>query len=248
MMNQVKESLKERLPNTTKYVVDLCRVKLRCRQEFGVEARYEKARRLVDLQPEDKVLVVDHCNYQTIRIASRVRQVIVCNISGVDRATQTFGPKNLTQIHGDICMYPLEANSFDAVLAIAVLEHIDDDLAGVRNVYHALKPDGRFIAYVPHTGEHLAAWQRGEYPDHVRPGYTKARLIELLQRGQFEIAHCELENGTYAAIAGDLYYTLAQHIPFFINCHISSTRHLWPWHLLMSGNQVPSAGVCSVKL
>jgi len=62
----------------------------------------------------------------------------------------------------------------------------------------------------------MAAWQRGEYPDHVRPGYTKSTLTDLLHRSGFEVEYCELENGSYAAVAGDLYNAVARWIPFYM--------------------------------
>src|ERR1700689_4526004 len=42
------------------------------------------------------------------------------------------------------------AGTMDTVVCLNVLEHVEDDLAGLRNMYTALKPGGRAIVLVPH--------------------------------------------------------------------------------------------------
>ena len=43
--------------------------------------------------------------------------------------------------------------SMDSVVCLNVLEHVEDDLLGLRNVHSALKPGGRAIILVPHGQE-----------------------------------------------------------------------------------------------
>jgi glycosyltransferase involved in cell wall biosynthesis len=45
------------------------------------------------------------------------------------------------------------AGTMDTVVCLNVLEHVEDDLAGLRNMYTALKPGGRAIVLVPHGQE-----------------------------------------------------------------------------------------------
>lgn len=210
----MKELLKRRLPHQTVALADRGRWTFRRRQEYGPELRYTTALRLAQLAPSDVVLEVGHCSYQTISMARRVQSVLVCNISGVNRAVAVRGPKNLRQVIGDVCTYSFEPNSVDVEFVIAVLEHIPNDAAAMHNLHSVLKPNGRLVVYVPDTNEHLAAWQRGEYPDHVRPGYTRENLRSILESTGFQVTHCELEHGVYSAVAGDLYYGLGARIPF----------------------------------
>jgi glycosyltransferase involved in cell wall biosynthesis len=42
------------------------------------------------------------------------------------------------------------AGSMDSIVCLNVLEHVEDDLLGLRNMYSALKPGGRAIVLVPH--------------------------------------------------------------------------------------------------
>jgi SAM-dependent methyltransferase len=43
--------------------------------------------------------------------------------------------------------------SMDTVVCLNVLEHIEDDLLGLRNIHSALRKDGRAIVLVPHGQE-----------------------------------------------------------------------------------------------
>jgi len=42
------------------------------------------------------------------------------------------------------------AGAVDSVVCVNVLEHVEDDMAGLRNIYAALQPGGRAIVLVPH--------------------------------------------------------------------------------------------------
>lgn len=53
--------------------------------------------------------------------------------------------------HGSIYEIPFENNSMDAVLCLEVLEHIEDDARGVRDIARVLRPGGIFIVAVPYT-------------------------------------------------------------------------------------------------
>lgn len=54
----------------------------------------------------------------------------------------------------DLLKCPLPSASFDAVVMLNVLEHIEDDVAALRQVYRLLKPGGVVIIEVP-AGPHL---------------------------------------------------------------------------------------------
>jgi len=52
---------------------------------------------------------------------------------------------------GSINEIPFESGWFDAALCLEVLEHIEDDARGVRDIARILKPGGFLIAAVPYT-------------------------------------------------------------------------------------------------
>ena len=55
----------------------------------------------------------------------------------------------LADIKMDIHQMPFEANSFDSVLCNHVLEHVDNDLLALGEIYRVLKPGGWAIVQVP---------------------------------------------------------------------------------------------------
>jgi len=76
------------------------------------------------------------------------------------------------------------ANQLDSVVCLNVLEHIEDDLAGLRNLFSALKPGGLAVVLVPQ-----GPWAYGELDralGHVRR-YTRPELTARMQQAGFEI-------------------------------------------------------------
>ena len=65
-------------------------------------------------------------------------------------------------IVGDIHSLPLEDGSVDAIICIAVLEHVEDPQKAMREMYRVLKPQGRLFLYIPFL-----------YYYHAEVGYYK---------------------------------------------------------------------------
>jgi len=63
-------------------------------------------------------------------------------------------------IVGDIHNLPLEDNSVDAIICIAVLEHIENPFKAFAEMYRVLKPSGYCFIYAPFL-----------YYYHAQPGY-----------------------------------------------------------------------------
>jgi SAM-dependent methyltransferase len=55
----------------------------------------------------------------------------------------------LASIRSDITSLPFSHEQFDAILCMHVLEHVDDDRAGIRELFRVLKRDGFAIVQVP---------------------------------------------------------------------------------------------------
>lgn len=53
--------------------------------------------------------------------------------------------------HANIYALPYPADMFDAVILSEVLEHLDDDLAGLKEAYRVLKPGGIVVVTVPNA-------------------------------------------------------------------------------------------------
>lgn len=69
-------------------------------------------------------------------------------------------------IIGDIHNLPFNDNSIDAILCIAVLEHVENPIKACQEIYRVLKPGGKCFVYVPflyyyhaHTGYYKDYWR-----------------------------------------------------------------------------------------
>ncbi|MDR1396742.1 MAG: class I SAM-dependent methyltransferase [Desulfarculales bacterium] len=76
-------------------------------------------------------------------------------------------------------------NSFDAITMWAVLEHLYDPLAVLRQIHKLLKPGGRLVALVPNFASIPARLMRSEdIPRHTN-FFTRATLTEFFRQSGF---------------------------------------------------------------
>jgi SAM-dependent methyltransferase len=87
---------------------------------------------------------------------------------------------------------PFADESFDLVTALDVVEHLDDDIAGLKEMNRVLKADGKTLIFVP-----AFMWLWGVQDDisNHRIRYTREQIVERLNAAGFKI-----ERATYANI------------------------------------------------
>jgi len=73
---------------------------------------------------------------------------------------------------------------FDVVGLFDVIEHIENDIAAVRNVHQMLRAGGRVIVTVP---AHQALWNQSDIVAHHQRRYSPARLQGLFRNNGFRI-------------------------------------------------------------
>lgn len=81
-----------------------------------------------------------------------------CQIVGAEldwevlqKARHNVGSLNIPLHNANIYRLPYPANTFDAVIFSEILEHVEDDIAGLREAYRVLKPGGVVAVTVPHA-------------------------------------------------------------------------------------------------
>ena len=84
---------------------------------------------------------------------------------------------------------PFRDGEFDRVVVVDMLEHVKNEATFVSELVRITRPGGRLIVNTPHL-KHTALrrlrhaiGQTDEKHGHLRPGYTPARLQELLSPG-----------------------------------------------------------------
>jgi SAM-dependent methyltransferase len=88
---------------------------------------------------------------------------------------------------------PYEDGSFDLVTALDVVEHLDDDVAGLREMRRVLSKSGRALLFVP---AFMFLWGVQDDVSHHRRRYTLSGLRRVVREAGFEV-----ERATYANIS-----------------------------------------------
>lgn len=120
------------------------------------------------------------------------------------------GIKNLSFECVDILKTNFE-NSFDLILSVDNLEHIENDQEAVAQLYKALRSGGTLICHVPAL-ERIWIWSQTatnfEVPGHVRPGYSVEQLQGLLQSQGFQVEKIGSSWGYLETVSNNLSYKL----------------------------------------
>ena len=98
---------------------------------------------------------------------------------------------------------PYPEASFDLVTALDVVEHLDDDVAGLREMRRVLRPGGRALLFVP---AFMWLWGVQDDVSHHRRRYTLPRLREAVRRAGLKVERATYANVTFFApvLAGRL--------------------------------------------
>ena len=93
----------------------------------------------------------------------------------------------LEAVHADLESYDdfrAYRESIDSVVCLNVLEHVQDDIAGLENIFHTLRPGGKAVILVPEGMSIFGTLD--EVLKHCRR-YSEAGLISKLERVGFQV-------------------------------------------------------------
>ncbi len=110
------------------------------------------------IEPSDDKLILDMPCGRGFYL-NMIRYVSRCKLAGADldwevmlKAQRNVGSlPDITLSNASIYALPYAENCFDAVILSEILEHIDDDVAGLKEVYRVLKPGGVVAITVPNA-------------------------------------------------------------------------------------------------
>lgn len=95
---------------------------------------------------------------------------------------------------GAIEELPFEDQSFDIITALDVLEHLDDDAAGLQEMRRVLRPGGTLLLFVP---AFMFLWGVQDDVSHHRRRYRLPALRRLLEQGGFQVEKASYANITF---------------------------------------------------
>lgn len=108
-----------------------------------------------------------------------------------------------------------ETDTYDLILNIDVLEHIEEDEKVMQNFYRALKPGGALLISTPSNFGGSEAHDEDDESfvgEHVRNGYSKEDITAKLMRAGFEKVRVKYSYGTY----GHFSWVVSMKIPMQI--------------------------------
>ncbi len=114
---------------------------------------------------------------------------------GVDASEKAVGfchEKGLTVHKGLVENLPFADESFDLVTALAVIEHLGDDVQGLREIYRVLKRGGCALIFVP---AFMWLWGLQDEVSNHRIRYTRPQIVKKIKTAGFDV-----ERATYANI------------------------------------------------
>ncbi len=102
-----------------------------------------------------------------------------------EAAPQYWRERGLTRVGlGDVNALPYKSEMFDTVIAIDVLEHVDDDIAALAEIRRVCKPRAKVILTVP---AFQILWSRRDLQCHHKRRYRLNEVRHLVAHGGFKI-------------------------------------------------------------
>jgi SAM-dependent methyltransferase len=119
---------------------------------------------------------------------------------GVDISAEALSfcrARGLTNVkQGEAEHLPYAENSFDLVTGLDVVEHLDNDLAGLQEMRRILRRGGHALLFVP---AFMFLWGVQDDVSHHRRRYTLAELKRVVREAGFEIERATYVNLSFFA-------------------------------------------------
>jgi SAM-dependent methyltransferase len=150
---------------------------------------------------------------------------------------------------------------FSLILLISVLEHVENDRELLERLWEKLAPEGHLFVMVP-VGHGHECSEKDHYLHHVRPGYERSALIDLLESTGFEVVAepvyspaggnrpLELLASVYASLTRSPGHPLLdfQSLPQLAPWKKAALAVLWPFYRAALELDAASAGMRDDRL
>ena len=120
--------------------------------------------------------------------------------------------KNLSFMVNDIMRLSFE-DEFDLVLSVDNLEHLQDDIQGLKSIYRALRKNGRLVLHVPGYKRRwfLFGFQTNfDVPGHFRPGYWLNEIADKVSSVGFKVESAKYTFGWLETVTNNISYVVTR--------------------------------------
>ncbi len=181
-----------------------------------------RARNIFSLIPRDRTYhqILDAGSGPGVFTFALAREFPQAHVVGVDiledlirdcrEIARSSAVNNVEFKLGSILDLP-DQERFDLVISVDMLEHIEDDVGALKEMYNSLAPDGILVVHVPALYRRYPVWKKClnfDVPTHVRTGYEPAEIQEKIQRAGFQIRESGLTYGFWETLANNISYMI----------------------------------------
>ena len=110
------------------------------------------------------------------------------SVIGLDRSLHALSlarkKEKFSLINGDLNDLPIRPESVGLIVATDILEHLNNDIGGIRSFYQALREDGILILTVP---AFRSLWGIQDEVTFHKRRYSRHEIVNKLQQEGFEI-------------------------------------------------------------
>ena len=144
--------------------------------------------------PEPRILDIGCGTGANLEMLSQYGSAEGVDVS--DDALEFCRRKGLTVQKGLAEKLPYDDESFDITTALDVVEHLDNDIAGLQEMFRVTKKGGYSLVFVP---AFMWLWGVQDDVSNHRIRYTKRQIVERLEAAGFTIERATYANLTFFA-------------------------------------------------
>lgn len=151
----------------------------------------------------------------TFQLARRFPEARVLGVDILDESVRAcraiaekVGQKNIA-FQKDRIENLEQKNTFDLVLCVDILEHLEDDVMALRGLYDAIAGKGILVLHVPALHRRYPVWKKNlnfYVESHVRVGYKKRDIEEMVKGSGFSIRQSGYTYGFWETLANNISY------------------------------------------
>jgi len=104
-----------------------------------------------------------------------------------------------------------QKDSFDLIVCVDILEHIENDQQALGRLYTATAPGGTLLLHVPSFYRRYPVFKKSinfDVPTHVRAGYEMVEIEEKVNNAGYTIVNSGLTYGFLETLANNISYMI----------------------------------------